>query len=103
MRTLLLLIALLAIALVIWAAYRAASRRALEARTAGDHYRVLETTGEGQAHVFVSRGTAEEGAVLIGSVALSEADFDERHAELVALAEDRVATLNASRRLHPEQ
>jgi hypothetical protein len=100
MRTLLLLIALLAIALVIWAAYRAASRRALAARTAGDHYRVLESTGEGQAHVFVSRGTAE-GAVLIGSVALNEEDFDERYAELVALAEDRVATLNASRRLHP--
>jgi hypothetical protein len=93
------LIALLAIALVIWAAYRVASRRALAARSAGEQYQVLETTGEGQAHVFVSRGTAE-GAVLIGSVALKQEDFDERYAELVALAEDRAATLNASRRLH---
>ena len=102
MKSLLLLIALVAIALVIWAAYRAASRRALAAQAGGERYRVLETTGEGQAHVFVSRGTAE-GAVLIGSVALSETDFDERYAELVALAEDRVATLNASRQLHAEE
>lgn len=101
MRMLLLLVALLAIALVVWLAYRAATRRTAVAAGEVERYRVLETTGAGQAHVFVSRGTPES-AVLIGSVALTEADFDERYGALVAQAEDRVATLNASRDLHAE-
>ena len=101
MRGLLLLIVLLAIALVVWAAYRLAARRAAVAAGVGERYRVLETTSAGQAHVFVSRGTPED-AVLMGSVALTEDDFDERYAALVVQAEDRVATLNASRQLHAE-
>ena len=99
MRLLLLLVVLLAVALVIWAAYRAAARRAAAEAGAGDRYRVLETTGAGQAHVFVSRGSPDS-AVLIGSVDLTADDFDDRYAELVVQAEDRVATLNASRELH---
>ena len=102
MRALLLLVALLAIVLVVWAAYRMTARRAAMAAGAVDRYRVLETTGAGQAHVFVSRGTPDS-AVLIGSVALTEDDFDERYATLVVQAEDRVATLNASRQLHAEE
>ncbi|CAA9493387.1 MAG: hypothetical protein AVDCRST_MAG38-2780 [uncultured Solirubrobacteraceae bacterium] len=98
---LLLIVVLLVIALVVWAAYRAAVRRSAAAAGAVDRYRVLETTGAGQAHVFVSRGTPDS-AVLIGSVPLTEADFDERYAALVVQAEDRVATLNASRELHAE-
>ncbi len=101
MRVLLLLVALLAIALVVWAAYHMAARCAAIAAGASERYRVLETTGAGQAHVFVSRGTPDS-AVLIGSVALTDDDFDERYAALVIQAEDRVATLNASRQLHAE-
>lgn len=101
MRLLLLLAIVIAIALVLWAAYHVAARRAAAQQGADERYRVLETTGAGQAHVFVSRGTPES-AVLIGSVALTQDDFDERYAELVVQAEDRVATLNASRRLHGE-
>ena len=40
--------------------------------------------------------------MLIGSVALTDADFDERYGALVAQAEDRVATLNASRELRAD-
>lgn len=98
MRALLLLFVLLVIALVVWAAYRMAARRAAMA-AGSERYRVLETTGAGQAHVFVWRGTPDS-AVLIGSVALTDDDFDERYAALVVQAEDRVATLNASRELH---
>ncbi len=101
MRLLLLLVALVAIALVLWAAYRAAERRRVAAEGAGERYRVLETTSAGQAHVLVSRGTPDSAA-LIGSVALTADDFDERYAELVVRAEDRVATLNASRELHAD-
>ena len=102
MRMVLLLVALLAIALVVWAAYRVtAARAAAAAAGAAERYRVLETTGAGQAHVFVSRGTPDS-AVLIGSVPLVDADFDERYGSLVAQAEDRVATLNASLELHAE-
>ncbi len=101
MRALLLVVAVLAIALVVWAAYRVAARRAAISAGAAERYRVLETTGAGQAHVLVSRGTPDS-AVLIGSVALTEEDFDERYAALVVQAEDRVATLNASRQLHAE-
>ncbi len=101
MRLLVLLVALLAIALVLWAAYRAASRRAAAERAAGERYRLVETTGAGEAHVFISRG-APESAVLIGSVAVSDEHFDERYAELIAQAEDRIATLNASRQLHAD-
>lgn len=98
MKSLLLLIVLLAIAIVIWVAYRAATRAARGAEASDERFRVLETTGEGQVHVFVSRGTPESG-VRIGSVDLNDVDFDERYAELVVRADDRVATLNASRRL----
>ena len=101
MRLLLLLIALAAIALVLWGAYRAAERRRVAAEGAGERFRVLETTSDGQAHVFVSRGTPDSAA-LIGSVALTADDFDERYAGLVVQAEDRVATLNASREVHAE-
>lgn len=101
MRLLLLLVVLLAIALVLWAAYRVAVRRAAAEHGAVELYKVLETTGAGQAHVFVSRGTPDS-AVLIGSVPMTQEDFDERYAALVIQAEDRVATLNASRQLHAE-
>lgn len=96
-----LLFLLLVLILVLWVLYRSASRRAAAAQAAGDRYRVVETTGSGHAHVLVSRG-GPETAALVGSVALSDDDFDERYAELILLAEDRVATLNASRQLHAE-
>lgn len=96
-----LLFLLLVLILILWVLYRSASRRAAAAHAAADRYRVVETTGSGHAHVLVSRGRPETAA-LVGSVALSDDDFDERYAELILLAEDRVATLNASRQLHAE-
>ena len=101
MRLLLLLFILLVSILVLWVLYRSASRRAAAFEAAGDRYRVIETTGSGHAHVLISRGRPETAA-LVGSVSLSDDDFDERYAALVFLAEDRVATLNASRQLHAE-
>ena len=101
MRLLVLLFLLLVVIVVLWVLYRSASRRAAATQAADDRYRVVETTGSGHAHVFVSRGRPETAA-LVGSVALTDDDFDERYAELVFLAEDRVATLNASRQLHAE-
>jgi hypothetical protein len=82
-------------------AYRVSSRRAAAARADGEHYRVLETTGDGHARVFIARGSPES-AELIGSVPLSDEEFDARYAQVILQAEDRVATLNASRELHAE-
>lgn len=47
----------------------------------------------------IGRGSPDSN-VLIGSVPVGDADFDEHYAELVVRAEDRAATLNASRELH---
>ena len=97
-RMLLMVVALLVIALIVMAVLRRIARAANEAR-ADDPYRVLETVDEGAAHVLIGRGRPD-GNVLIGSVPVGDPDFDERYAELIVRAEDRVATLNASRRLH---
>jgi len=99
MRLLAVAIVLLLVALVVWALVRRAALRAAAENASGDAYRVLETTGDGQAHVFIARA-APDTSVLIGSVAVKDPDFDERYATLVAQAEDRAATLNASRQLH---
>jgi len=97
MRLLLLLMLVIAIALLLVAL----RRRALKATaaTAGDRYRVLQTTSESDAQVYIARPQSDSG-VLIGSVPITSEDFDERYAELIVRAEDRVATLNASRSLH---
>ncbi len=67
--------------------------------TSTDHrpYRVLETTAGDSVHVFVGRNITER--VEIGSVPLTRDDFGERYATLIAQAEDRVTTLNASHEL----
>lgn len=97
-RLLLMLVALLVIALIVMAVVRRFARRAAEAG-ADDPYRVLETVDDGAAQVLIGRGRPD-GNVLIGSVPVGDPDFDERYAELIVRAEDRVATLNASRQLH---
>ena len=97
-RLLLLLVALLVIALIVMAVLRRVARTAAGAG-GHDPYRVLETVDDGAAQVLIGRG-APDGNVLIGSVPVDDPDFDERYAELVVRAEDRVATLNASRELH---
>ncbi len=97
-RLLIMLVVLLVIALIVMAMYRRVSRMAVDA-AAHREYRVLEVTSHGEAHVLIGYGSGDSN-VLIGSVAVGDADFDERYAELVVRAEDRAATLNASRGLH---
>ena len=98
MRLLLILLILVVIALLAWAAYR--RHRARRGWTGeSERYRVIETTGDGQAHVFIGRGT-RSSAVLVGSVPIDAEDFDERYGALVLRAQDRAATLNATRELH---
>ena len=99
MRLLLILLILVLIALLAWAAYQRASRRAAAAPGQSERYRVIETTGDGQAHVFIGRGSPSS-AVLVGSVPIDAEDFDERYGALVLRAQDRAATLNATRELH---
>lgn len=94
-------IALLAIVVLILWALRATARSRARDPAASDRYRVLETTSGAEAHVLIGRGT-QGTSVLIGSVPIASDDFDDRYARLVVQAEDRVATLNASRELHAE-
>lgn len=97
-RLLLMLLALLVIALIVMAVLRRVARTAADA-SAHDPYRVLETVDEGAAQVLIGCGRPD-GNVLIGSVPVGDPNFDERYADLIVRAEDRVATLNASRELH---
>lgn len=97
-RLLIMLVVLLVLALIVMALFRRVARTAVDAGAERD-YRVLEVTGDGGAHVLIGRGGPDSN-VLIGSVPVGDADFDERYAELVVRAEDRAATLNASRHLH---
>jgi hypothetical protein len=87
------------IALTLWSLYKIGQARAEQRSAPAGRYRVIETTSGSEAHVFIGRGT-RDSAVLIGSVALDSDDFDDRYATLVLKAEDRAATLNASRELH---
>lgn len=97
---LLLLLLLVVVVLLLWSLWRRAQARGQAEGMAGDRYRVLETTSGSEAHVFI--GSAErDSRVLIGSVPVASDEFDERYAELIVQAEDRAASLNASRGLRP--
>jgi FtsZ-interacting cell division protein ZipA len=99
MRLLVLIVLVAIIVMVFWALWRR-TRDRVRAGTAGDgRYRVLETTSGTEAHVLIA-GDTRESRVLVGSVPITSPDFDQRYGELILLAEDRVATLNASRQLH---
>lgn len=97
---LLLLLLLVIVVVLLWSLWRRAQARARVQRMAGDRYRVLETTSGSEAHVFIG-ATERDSRVLIGSVPIASEEFDERYAELIVQAEDRAASLNASRQLHP--
>lgn len=97
-RLLIVLIVLLLIALIVMALLRRVARTA-DDTGAHARYRVLEVLGDGEAHVLIGRGSPDSN-VLIGSIPVGDADFDEHYAELVVRAEDRAATLNASRERH---
>jgi hypothetical protein len=100
MRLLVLLLLLALVAWVIWSLWQRAQSRAASEGAAG-RYRVVERTTGSDAQVFIGSGGGNPD-VLIGSVNVASEDFDERYAELVVRAEDRAATLNASRELHAE-
>lgn len=99
MRLLLLLILIAIVFMVAWAMWRRAQARLESDAGSADRYRVVETTAGTDAQVLIASGSRDSG-VLIGSVPLADENFDERYAELVLRAEDRAATLNASRELH---
>lgn len=94
MRLLIFLLIVALLALVVGSLLARSRRAAAES----DHYRVIETTSGDSAHVFVGRGS-KDSTVLIGSIPVNGTDFDDGYATLIAQAEDRVATLNASREL----
>ena len=97
---LLLLLVLVVVIVVVLVALRRRAREGVAA-TAADRYRVLETTSGSEAQVYIARPGSDSG-VLIGSVPITSEDFTERYADLIVQAEDRVATLNATRELRAE-
>lgn len=99
MRVLLVLIMLAVLAMIVWALIRWVQARA--AATNGrstERYGVFERTSGSEAHVLIGTGSPDTEA-LVGSVPIDSEDFDRRYSDLILRAEDRVATLNASRDL----